>query len=415
PVRITLTNGNIGPLTDILFSAWNTRSHRTDYMAAAAYISYFLGHTDTLEVRDVRSRLHRNDGIPEVVYEPEEFYYTARFAASFPEFVDRGALIRYIQREMEHTYSSRHAAGLMALAAVGEPVLLQIQDEVASLHDIHPVNYIDYMTAIYLAAALVAIGDDAGAMHLMATLPQPFEGNLSITERETLNTVLLFINTAIHPQVAWDHLNRGSSNVHVSDVAERINFVRRAAVLGETISEVQYYLNGTTHTVRLEHFDRVSLHISHEQFEALNLTPISGATDFHIDFYGYDATNWDADGNRIGIRRSIVRDGDLFRVDIQVTIPPDATGFYTIHDRLPSNLRFLPMRRLNDWERDWFNHFWITNPQRQLVEIRFWADRDRLDRTFSYHALELFEADMAPGTAYISNGDAEDHVWGRTE
>jgi len=421
PVRITLTNANIGPLMNILTSVWHSRSYRTDYIAATAYIHYFLNFTDTLDVEGVRSRIHgASGGIPELVYEYEDFYYTARFAASFPEFVNRERLIRYIRGEMAETYPMRYAAGLLALAAAGEPVLLQTQAEILNLNLESQVGYMEFMPRLYLAAALVALGDYTGAMQLVESMElerflyaqRPV---LSNTELESIATAMLFINTAIHPPAAWDYLNRGYENEHVSDAAERINFVRRARFLGETVSEVQYYLNGTTHTARLENFDRLTLHLSKDQFDALNLIPISGATDFHIDFYGYDAANWDTEGNRINIQRRIIRDGDLFRIELSVTLPPNSSGFFTIYDRLPSNMRFVPLRRGSDWDWYWANRFFVRHTQRQLVEISFWADRDTLSRTLIYHAMELFEADMAIGTTYISNGDAENHIWGMTE
>jgi hypothetical protein len=144
--------------------------------------------------------------------------------------------------------------------------------------------------------------------------------------------------------------------------------------------------------------------------------PISGATDFNIYFYGYDAANWNPAGNRVDIQRTIVRDGDLYRIDLRVTIPADARGFYTIYDRLPSNMRFVPLRRpFRDW-RGAGNFFWVNHVQRQLVEVSFFVGQnDPLTRTVSYHAMILFDADMADGTTYISNMNPRNHVWGMTE
>jgi hypothetical protein len=403
PVRVTLTNADIGPVVNILNGIRTGNSFRTDYMAAAAYINYFFTGDD-IDFNHIRPLIQASSGgIPELIYEDADFYYTARFAASFPEFVNREGLVRYIHRELADAYALRRAAGLLALAAMGEPVLLEIQREIE--------NTTDDLARLYLAAALVAIGDDAGAAALAAQISADFGQNSSITERETANTLRLFINTTINPLAAWAHINRGYANQHVSDVPERINFVRRTQLLGTTISEVQYYLNGATHTARLENFDRLSLHLTKEQFDALNLVPISGATDFHIDFFGYDAGNWEAADNRISIQRTIVRDGDLFRIDLNVNVPADARGFYTIYDRLPSNMRFVPLRQ----DRQGGHHFSVRHVQGQLVEISFFVDQGTMSRTLSYHAMELFEADMAGGTTFISNGCAHNHIWGMTE
>ena len=417
PVHVTLTNGNIRPLMNILNDAWDSRSYRTDYIAAGAYISHFyntiFGHTDPdydFTAR-VRSRIHgESGGIPQLTYELEDFYYTARFAASFPEFVNRQRLIRYIQWEMEDAYPKKQAAGLLALAGIGEPVLLQTHDK---LHNFSFDNHYDRLaTLLYLTAALVALGDYTGASNMVEqySINTWDISQFTVTQRETLSTLLLFINTALNPRLAWEYINRPTPNIHVSNVAERINFVRRAYILGETYSEVQYFLNGTTHTVRLENLDRLVLQLSQDQFDSLNLIPTNGVTDLHIEFYDYGADNWDLAGNRVQIERSLVRDGDLIRVDLRVTLPP-GDGFYTIYDRLPSNLRFVPSHRTRQ-DGPWF---FVHNTQRQLVEISF-SSRDELglNRRFSYYAVELFEADMAMGTTYISNGHMQEHVWGTT-
>jgi len=427
PVRVTLTNANISSLMNILNGIRNNRSYRTDYIAANDFINYFFGGDSNVE--SVRSRIHAlSGGIPQLTYEYADLYYTARFAASFPEFVDRDRLIRYIRAETYglavelYRQPISRAAGLLALAAMGEPVLLDIHDEAELLWDsweFLPPNHISTrnIARLYLAAAYIAIGDDASAKTLLEgqVLANFLENDiqrLSTTDRETVNTLLLFINTTLDPQVALEYINRRYANEHVSDVPERINFVRRTYFMGETVSEVQYYLNGATHTARLVNLDRLTLQLSKEQFDSLNLIPISGATDFHIEFYGYDAGSWDEEGNRIDIQRTIVRDGELFRVDITVTMPPGTVGSFTIYDRLPSNMRFVPLRRR--WERG-EPRFFVHNTQRQLVEVSFFVGHNQpLTRTISYHAMQLFEADMASSTTYISNGNAENHLWGMT-
>jgi len=411
PVRVTLTNANIGPLTNILSGMWDSGSFRTDYIAANSFINYFFGHTTELEPVHVQRQW---SGVPQLIYETPDLFYTARFAAAFPEFVNAAWIRRYVESEMNDDFPAMRAAGLMALAAIGDPVLLRIQQEIRGL-EAGSVNAEfddgtgDMMTMLYLAAALVAIGDDAGAMALVERHGTVFSYSF-LSDRELMEALLFFVNTAINPQAAWAHVNRSIANEFVSDVPERINFVRRAYVFGATVSEVEYYLHGATHTARLYNFESLSLHLSREQFEALNLRPVSGETDFHVHFYGYDGSNWATTDNRVNIRRTMVRDGDLFRVDFHVTVP--GVGFYTIYDRVPSNMRLVTMPR--NWQE--MNPAIVRHVQRQLVEVSFWVGHeDPFTRIVSYHAMELFAADMAVQTAYISNRQTQGHVWGRTE
>lgn len=403
PVRVTLTNANIRPLTRILHSANNRSSFRTDYIAAAAFTEYFFsGETD---VYAVRAQVHTDDGgIPELTYGTADLFYTARFAAAFPEFVNARQVVQYVRPYLSSESPAERAAALLALAGIGEPVLLEIRREAGNL-----IGTAHSDALLYLVAALVAIGDDAGAALLMTQFAPDAATD---TEREAVAAALFFINTALDPEAAWAHVSRDVRNRYVSDVPERINFVRRVQFLGGTVSEVQYFLNGMTNTARLENFDRVHLHISREQFDALNLTPVRGDTEYHIDFFGYDSSAWDPAGDRIEISRVIAPANELYRVTLSVTLPPGTYGAFTIYDRLPSNTRFVPRRHFQPGRA----FFSVRHTQRQLVELNFFncPIDPQYTRTLSYNIMELFEADMADGVTYITNRRLDNHIWGST-
>ena len=427
PVHVTFTNANIGPIMRILHGAWSWRPFRTDNIAAEAFAGYFFG--GELDVDSVRSRVHSQDGgIAQLVYEQSDFFYTARFAASFPEFVNRDRIIAYVNTTLEfdnmamagasvrsawpplppptQVSPARYAAGLLALAAMGEPVLIRAQNFAKTI----PAE--DYIARLYMAMALVVLGDDVGAAVATIGIPQQFGDETPPTDREYKNTLWLFINTTINPQAAWSHLNSGRRNRLVSDVPERINFVRSVMMTGGTISEISYSLNGQTNNITLENFDRHNLHITRGQFEALDITHISGETTMHVNFYAQDASNWDETHRRIELRREIVPLGDRYRVDFQINLPPDARGFFTIHDRLPSNMRFLPSRR--NWNSSSRHH--ASHVQGQLVDIGFWVDPEGpFSLRVGYYAMSLFEAEMMLSAAYVTNWSIDGHIWGRTE
>ena len=414
PVRVTLSNANIRPLMNILHDSLDWRSVRTDQLAARAFINNFHGWQDLNE--DVSIRIHADSGgISELPYEEPSLRYTARFAASFPEFVNREQIIRFARGDMNIASNTVRSARLLALAAVGEPVLFDIQEEINHLLSYYrgemPFNYHTYLSIITLASALVAIGDDTGANELMNRYIPEFEGILSNSQRETINATLLFINTKLNPPAAWAMLRGTERNSYVSNVPERINFVRHAIVLGENISEAEFYLNGQTETVRLENFATRTLHITPEQFYNLNLTATSGDTDMFVQFYGYDSANWAEEDNRLNIRKTIARDGDLYLISLFIDFPYGDTGVFTIYDRLPSNMRFVPSQQ--SWQLQRGNWASIRNPQRQLMEITFHRTRYCIGtRVVSYHAMKLFDADMSYGVTYISNRSTTHHLWG---
>ncbi|MCL2285765.1 MAG: Ig-like domain-containing protein [Firmicutes bacterium] len=417
PVRITLTNANMGPLMHILHSTLDGSSFRTDQLAAQAFVKDFIGWENT---EDVRGRIHHySGGIPELPFEEPTLFYTARFAASFPEFVNRDNIIRFARDNADTGSDEARTARLLALAAVGQPVLLEIHHEINQLvrnsDQLINTNYNTHISMLYLVAALVAAGDDAGAYKVVNQHPDLLNNRLmtglTITQQETIHTLLLFINTAINPQGAWEYLQSENRNRHISNVPERINFVRRAMVLGYNVSEVQFYLNDVTETARLENWGARFLHITPEQFANLNLTATSGDTDVFIEFYSENPNNWDESTNQLQISKNITRDGELYRVELVVNFPHGQIGWFTIYDRLPSNMRFVPRQRA--WARGEWTH--ITNPQRQLMEITFWRTPDCVGPLrIVYHAMKLFDADMSYGVTFISSRFADNHVWGST-
>ncbi|MDR0272513.1 MAG: hypothetical protein LBI27_04265, partial [Clostridiales bacterium] len=401
PVRVSLVNANIMPLTRILRSTASWNSFRTDNIAASAFMDYF--YTGETDINAVQARIHaRNGGIPELTYEDANFLYTARFVASFPEYADRERILRYLRTDFEDTSVNR-AAALLMMAGIGEPVLLQIREEIGN------TNMNDTLTVLFLSAALAAIGDDAGAAELAEKIR--ITRDLTDVQAELANTLLFFINTSVNPQKAWERVSQGFTNQFVSDTPERINFVRRVRLLGDTVSEVQYFLNGETHTARLENFGRVNLHLSHEQFESLNLTPIDGETQAHFNYYGYEPAISDASAENISITRTIAPDGDFVRVTLNVTLPPNSRDFFTIYDRLPSNLRYIQTRERFQNNQPWFS---VRNTQRQLIQVHLSAGINQPNnRVITYRAMQLFEGDMADGVTFITNHS--NTVWGSTE
>ena len=419
PIRVTFTNGNMRPLANILRSTTDHTSFRTDQIAAAAFSDVFFRGISEEEIAEtVRRQVHADTwrGIAELTYERADFYYTARFVASFPLFVNREGIIRYVRRELEHqSYPRRHAAGLWALAAVGEPVLVEILELVAYINDLFDPLASGaarhYTAQLYLVAALVSIGDYNAAQQLFLTMDSIDSIQyMSATAMELANTLKLFINTAINPPAAWEYLRQTNTNTFVSNTPERVNFVRRAVVLGYNVSEIMYYLDGETHNLRLENFERKSLHITKEQYDNLNLVPISGETDFFVNFYSYSPNTWPENERHLTITRTISQENDLVRIDLHIELPPDTWGSFVIYDRLPSNLRFVPvLGHTNEYMP-------IRNTQQQLMEIRFWQSiNGSRTRTLTYYAMQLFDGDMADGTTYIHGGSWNRRLWGATK
>ncbi|MCL1995864.1 MAG: Ig-like domain-containing protein [Defluviitaleaceae bacterium] len=423
PVQLTLINGNIMPLTNIMHSVFSGGSFRTDVMVANGIINDFFWETNIENedfAADIRSRIHAGSGgIGELIYADPDLSYTARFAAAFPEFVVPSHIIRYVAQEMEQgANAQRRAAGLLALAAVGEPVLLDINREVELVLAEDLYNSFDYrMASLYLVSALIVVGAHTSGYTLMNQVQGYFDPATLVDphpQGERVTTQKFFINTTINPTEAWNYVSDSSrENRFVSDVPERINFVRRAIILGETVSTVAFYLNGQEQEAVLSNFDRKTLHITMEQFENLQLRSVEGLVDYFISFYSYGYQNWNQDEDVIEITRTIVPTEGLYRTDITVSLPAGYYGSFSIHDRMPSNMRHIPMNPSGWQGRAWNNWYSVNNTQRQLIEITFFQDTTHArTRTFSYYSMELFQATTASDITVVSNQNPENHIWG---
>ncbi len=449
PVRLTMANGRLSVLVDALYSCMNYDSMRTDEQAASAFGAYFLSdlrgedHEPPAYINQLKAKLdtdlHWRQGIPEVSYGDAELFYTARYAAAFPELINPDELVDYViekgglyaQTEdgtkgvvtpetTDAQVEMARAAGYFALASAGEPVLLEINHQV----DLIKANgnqaqfaeaFQPHMRVLYYAAALCALGDDTGADALMSAYKMPqtaLEGASDPATKaygeEYVHTLEFYINTTLHPEDAYTYLKTKKQNVYVGDVCEKINFIKKTVPLTGLTSTVSYVLNGKTETVDLHNFDTHTITITKEQFEALALTQVSGETAVTIDFYG-GAENLQPDNQKIGLQKNIV-EGEVpntYTVSFVVTIPDAKKGYYTIKDRVPSNMRFTASSR-NDG-------VYVSNEGGQSVSISFYYDGKEANKTVSYDAVKINDAEAVTGAAYISDGFDTSCLWGQSK
>ncbi|MCL2364335.1 MAG: Ig-like domain-containing protein [Defluviitaleaceae bacterium] len=404
PVRVTLHNARTAELMAILPAPWGI-SYRTDYLAAAAFWQYF--RTGEADFAAVRNAVHfRSGGIPQLLHASCDFFYTARFVASLPDMVNHNQILMYMRERTDFSVPMARAARLLALAALGEPVLLEIYEEIAELTEDH------YFAWLYLVAALVAIGDHGGAMMLYTQNAQTLPPGASRSNTETSAVLRFFIHTVLDPTAALVYLNRAEANRYMSDVPERIHFVRQAHLAGDIVSYVQYTLHGTTRTVQLAGFARYSLQISQAQFGVLDLTALQGETAYQLTFYSYGHAHWDAAQAQINVTRTVTRVGERYRIAFTITLPPGLQGAFTVHDRIPSNMRFA----LVQTERRQVRRFSVNHVQRQLVDLHFYVGiRDTNVVRVYYYATRLFGGEMAAGTSYVVGRNARNFIWGMTE
>lgn len=464
PVTVTMSNYDMDFIMRTLSSCVNYASKRTDYLAANTFSRKFTESIYNKTPLNIYPSDYYDlgytadhDGKSELLYGSSDLLYTARFYACFPEGVmdfDKNNLRNYIYNacllyngnqkglknmtpefEGNEYLELNRAAGYLTLAAIGDSVLLDIYEQINIIYnskdqDKFTESYQSYMRILYYAAALCALGDDYTAAELIGhytisgELYAPDQATKDM-QSEYISTMKLYINTRIDPDEAYNYLKeRGSlSNIYVSEVCEKINFVRYFTFKGGTRSEIEYTLDGETHRAVFENYDMTELILTKEQFAALNIKQISGNTAVNLSFYGAPE-NLDADKNNIYIEKQILSrdeyiasgysDGnaaDESAYYIVFKLKLSAGESYAIRDRLPGNMRYVGSSN-ND--NNYNNNYYVSNPEKQFIDISVYS-RHGGEMTVVYNAVKISDADAVTEKAYISRNFDIDDVWGASK
>jgi hypothetical protein len=202
-------------------------------------------------------------------------------------------------------------------------------------------------------------------------------------------------------------------NRFVSDVLERIFFLKTAIPVSGVVSEVSYTLDGVTETATLNNFECVHLAITAEQYAALNIRRVSGNTNVNVAFTGAPA-NLPASLNSIKITKTVEPyqgyDG-MYRVTVTLLEDPghkldDGKYYhYTIYDRVPSNMRFTDPG-LADGGTSW------ATAEGQRVNIWAYTRGNQTSYSFYYYTMLISDAEAVIPEAYISRNFNLANAWG---
>jgi predicted thioesterase len=443
PVEVIFTNADIQPIMDIMYSCVDYNSNRTDYLAGAAYAQAFWdrpsGEPVRINLGDVpelaRVLSAQAGGIPELEYGEAEILYTARFAAALPELINADELKYYLQysgklydvesgavtARGDAYYEIERAAGYLALAALKEPVLLEIQEQIALIEGVadqamFSETYEGRLRVMLYAAALCTLGDDVQARSLLDKYGEPPAEGLNPTNKEMLEAMELFCEAVLDPPAALETLKaRSKPNKFVSDVLERIHFLKTAVPVSGAVSQVSYTLDGERKTAELNNFDCVRLEISAEQYGALNVSRISGGTNVDVYFTG-SPINLREELNTVKMTKALEpvegRDG-LYKATLTIHEDPDHRlddgyyYYYTVYDRIPSNMRFTRP----DFIEGGGDNAWITN-EGQRVKIWAFTRGNQTSYSFEYYVMRISEAEAVVPEAYISRSFDLENSWG---
>jgi hypothetical protein len=418
PVNFTLYNADYAFVLEILNEILYRTAQRTDQMAASAFASDYMNAGDGgAHFRRLKAEIIWNNGIPEQIYGVGDPIYTARFAAAFPELVDKSLADDYVRETLgmyagglpapssgDSAFELNRAAGYFLQAAIGSGVLNEINKQVEWLNSVDAGDAGLGMRKLLYTAAYCAIGADDKAKALF----EPYAGN---EDRELADALTFYINTSLDQPAAKEYLTAPRPNKYVSDICERINFIRESQVLDDSAAEASLNLDGGTEIVRLKGFDVYSKSISAESFKSMILKPLAGSVSLNISYSGR-ASDLDAAQNTIGIDKTVKRapgSDNLYDIVFIVNLPKDSpAGSYVIRDRVPGNMRFT--RVINT-----YSDYTVTYLEKQLVDINFFYDGEKQPGDIRYRVIKVSSADAVIERAYISKGFVIDQPWGASK
>ncbi|MDR1559624.1 MAG: Ig-like domain-containing protein [Clostridiales bacterium] len=416
PVNFSLYNADYAFILDILNEMLSQSAARTDQMAASAFAADYMSvDGENTRMSRLKDEIAWNNGIPEQLYGSGEPIYTARFAAAFPELIDKSLAGDYVRETLgmydgglpappssNSAFELNRAAGYLLQAAISEAVLNEIDKQVEELKNSNDAD--SGMRKLLYTAAYCAIGADDKARSLF----EPYAGSGDL---ELADTLTFYINTSLDPVAAEEYLITHVRNKYVSDVCERVNFIRKSGPLDELVTETRFNLDSGTETIRLEGLEAYSKSISSESFKSMIVKPVEGSVSLNISYSGR-ATDLLASQNIIGLEKTVSHvtgSDNLYDIVFNVTLPKDSpAGNYTIRDRVPGNMRFT--RIINT-----VGDYTVNYLEKQLVDINVFYDGENPPGDIRYRVIKISPDDAVVERAYISRDFVVDHPWGASK
>ena len=418
PVNILLYNADYSYVFQIFNEVRRGTPIRADYIAASAFAADYLGGDDKLtRLLGVKNKIIWNNGIPEQAYGSGNPIYTARFAAAFPELIDKNAVKAYVNNTLgmyvnnmpappsnDNAFEINRAAGYFLQAAVKNSVLYEIDAQVKGLANAKDDGSLKLRKLLY-AAAYCAIGADDRAASV-------FDPNTRYSENQELaNALTFYINTSLNQTAAIEYLQARDQNTYVSDICERINYIRKSKPLDDSVSEAVLQLDGKAESIALRGYDMYAKSITLESYKGMLLKPVSGSISLNISYNGRPS-DFTATQNIIGLEKSIYPVNgvnNMYDVVFNANMPQDAqAGYYAIRDRVPGSMRFAQTAVTDD-------SYNVSYLEKQLVDISFYYDGKTQPGDIRYRVIKVSPAGAVIERAYISRDFIIDHPWGASK
>lgn len=361
PVDVIVYNPSAATSVQTLASLYWSGSDRTESKVAAykaqQKINELVENTSqTLSTSFMSPLISNVGGVKSLLSSGSDVGTTAKIAAVAPELLDTSTTISYFQTvlEDENTTSEERSMALLGMAALDQPVLVDLRTALAE------ENMYTEVDRLYFGAGLALLGDFDGANAVYSLYAQEQltssevgsylknDGNdataaalllTSITGQEDASKFALYLNdlpasssTQLYPydleRLAYalfygDIAGSGSLTVDVNGESTEIDFAK-TPIYG--VSLIESTLSTSTFTSSTED---VKALVGYQSTEKPTVDE-----DVNTDDYSIQKTYTPVSGEDGQI-------GSLTKVTVEVTVPtPTESMEYTIYDAIPSGYRY---------------------------------------------------------------------------
>jgi len=296
-------------------------------------------------------------GISILPYASSDLALSALVACTFADRFDRVALIGYFYKILEEEEQD-HSLALLGLAALDEPVLLQIKQELKD-------PKLPPAVRINLATALLELGDGSEALKVYREILQKNAQDLGNTMRIKVGKDQdEMIAATTQMAVLAARLNQAETNrlyqyILENPAAESVNFLEQIQILKHNLQRMNsepvsfsYNLNGKTNHVSLKNGETFRITLSPRDLSRIKFSNIRGKVGVMTRYSQPYSKDQSVSGEGLslsrryqvnGVKTNSIKRSDLVKVVLTVTIKDLAPGgWYEVTDVLPAGLAYVP-------------------------------------------------------------------------
>ncbi|MDF2822150.1 MAG: alpha-2-macroglobulin domain protein [Clostridiales bacterium] len=356
PVQLTFYNSEYSQYQIVLNSlCWNKRIRKDEKLSIMFFKNTlknmgeeFNWITNDYKVGDI---VDYDGGVGDLAFSTTNPEFTARLCAAYPEFFKNTGTIEYLKNVLLGQESTKNevAAAYMGLAALKQPVLYDIKYLLEE-------EYMDELSRMYLIAGLALIGDTDSALAYYLEEIQPklnknaiqgttiyeysgsYDDKIYYTAIASITSSVL--NTKDNEQIIKTIIDNQNESYLL--LAEKMVYIRYFRPDTEGASEFEYTLDGKVIKQEMNKIGHITIQLSKEQFEKLNVKLISGNVDVMARYIGAISELNDTKEQKLKVEKTITSISPTeYIVTIKIKSPKNLDyPNFIIDDYIPSGARF---------------------------------------------------------------------------